>query len=486
MANATSKAQCTTTEFSGTTTKRGAVSTAQTYYPGTMLAVNSTGYVTKCDDTSGLTFIGLLNDSRPITVDSGGSNGDQLLNVQQPMLLQMKIAAAVVTDVGRKVYALYDNEVAYSGVSNSILVGVVHRYVDATTVEIRPYWVSTAGVSSFDSATLTFTGSTGGNTIAIPDNLADALSVVQGANKYLTVTTTDGSELTKVLGPAATGVSNAGGGVQVTGGIGGATSGTGGSVVAAGGAGTNGNSAGGLVSATGGAGQGSAAGGASSIVGGVGGATGAGGAAAVTGGASGATSGTGGAVTIVGGASPTSGTGGAVTITAGASTTSGGGGAVTVTGGAGGGGTNAGGHVNLVGGAAVSTGLPGEVQVNGNAGLIPVLVALTATDASRAVFIATRACRLKAVSYMHTTGSTSGTLQVEKLTGTTAAGSGTTLLTGTIDLSATTVANTTTNGTLIATVASLTLAAGDRLSVKIAGTMTNLVGAIVTMMVAPA
>ena len=357
------------------------------------------------------------------------------------------------------------------------------------------------GGMTLTSTTLSFTGSTGGNTIQVPNTLADALDIKDVAgNGYLQVNSTAGNvSLTGV----STGVTNAGGIVAVTGGAGGATSGTGGAVTITAGAGTNGNAAGGISSLTSGAGQGTGAGGAVTVTGGASGAgaTGNGGAATVTAGAAASTNGTGGAASLIGGLGTGTGAGGAVTITSGAAgatgvagavnisvggATAGNGSSVTITGGAGAGSTNAGGNVNLVGGAPVSTGTPGEVQVNGNSGLIPVQVALTATDASRAVFIATRACRLKAVSYMHTTGSTSGTLQIEKLTGTTAAGSGTVLLTGTIDLSATTVANTVVTGTLIATVASLTLAAGDRLSVKIAGTMTSLVGAIVTLMVAPA
>lgn len=273
-----------------------------------------------------------------------------------------------------------------------------------------------------------------------------------------------GGAITLVGGtPGATGI---GGAVTITGAAGGATSGAGGACSRTGGAGTAGNAAGGAISDVGGAGQGSAAGGAWSATGGAGGLTGAGGAITITSGAGGATSGVAGAVAITAG-----------------SCTSGAGASVTITAGAGGGGTNAGGNINLVAGAAVSTGVPGEVQVNADSGLIMISEALTATDATRTVFVATRACRLKAVKEVHSTASSSGTLQIEKCTGTTAPGSGTTLLTGTMSLSGT--ANTVVSGTLIATVASLTLAAGDRLSIVIAGTMTNLVGGRVTLAVAP-
>jgi collagen type VII alpha len=297
------------------------------------------------------------------------------------------------------------------------------------------------------------------------------------------------------------GVTGVGGAATVTAGAGGATSGNGGVASLIGGAGTNGNATGGVANVTGGAGQGTGSGGATNVTGGASGAgaTGNGGAASVTGGAATSTNGTGGAASLIGGLGTGTGAGGAITITSGAAgatgvagainiavgaATSGNGSAITITGGNGAGGTNAGGNVNLVGGTAVSTGTPGEVQVNGDSGLIQISEALTATDATRTVFIATRACRFKGVKAVFSTASTSGTLQVEKCTGTTAPGSGTSLLTGTVSLSGT--ANTVVSGTLIATVASLTLAAGDRLSIVIAGTMTNLAGGRVTLSVAPA
>jgi len=100
---------------------------------------------------------------------------------------------------------------------------------------------------------------------------------------------------------------------------------------------------------------------------------------------------------------------------------------------------------------------------------------------THSTYIVPRKMRLISVDYVHATGSTSGTLQVAKCTGTQAPGSGTNLLTGTIDMSATTVANTVTAGTLIATAATLTFAKGDRVAIVIGGTLTSLVGAHATL-----
>lgn len=107
----------------------------------------------------------------------------------------------------------------------------------------------------------------------------------------------------------------------------------------------------------------------------------------------------------------------------------------------------------------------------------------SATDATRVVAVITRPMRLVAASSVFTTASTSGTWTVEKLTGTTAPGSGTALLSAPIALSGT--ANTVANGTVISTEASINFAAGDRLGIKIAGTMTNLVGGVGTISLTP-
>lgn len=258
--------------------------------------------------------------------------------------------------------------------------------------------------------------------------------------------------------PGATGV---GGASSVAGGIGGATSGAGGAASVTGGAGTAGNATGGAASLVGGAGQGSAAGGAVAITGGAAGATGAGGAVAITAGA----------------------------------LTAGNGADVTVTASAGAGSTNAGGSVNLVPGAAVSTGDPGTIKVNGNASLMCSSYFFTgATSAAptaaydQAFYVATRPLLLVSVSEVHSTAAGGASaLQVVKDTSTNAPGAGTDLLTNNtntgFDLAAT--ANTVQTGTITATVATKTFAAGDRLSIDFANAIQSSVGVVVTACFAP-
>lgn len=106
--------------------------------------------------------------------------------------------------------------------------------------------------------------------------------------------------------------------------------------------------------------------------------------------------------------------------------------------------------------------------------------------ADQAFFVANRAYQVVAISEVHATaGNDAGavTLQVTKDTSTNAPGAGTDLLTNNsnagFDLKGT--ANTVQTGTLTATTTALQLAAGDRLSVDFAGTLTTLAGVVVTV-----
>lgn len=179
-----------------------------------------------------------------------------------------------------------------------------------------------------------------------------------------------------------------------------------------------------------------------------------------------------------------SGTGGGVFVTGGGSTGANGG-VLTL---AGGGviGSGAGGITNLKGGTSTG-GAAGDVQINGNANIIFATYFFTGTPAAtdQAFFLATRAMVVKSISQVHSVaaGGTS-TLTVIKDTTTAAPGAGTVLQTGSFNLNAT--ANTVQTGTLAASAATLTLAAGDRLSVKYANAIQASAGIVVTVGLMPA
>lgn len=105
-------------------------------------------------------------------------------------------------------------------------------------------------------------------------------------------------------------------------------------------------------------------------------------------------------------------------------------------------------------------------------------------------FVADRAYQLVGVDYVHATAGSDGgsvNVQVTKDTGTNAPGAGTDLLTNNTNagFNCKGTANTVQAGTLTGTTASLQLAAGDRLSVDFAGTVTALAGVHITAKLKP-
>lgn len=110
-----------------------------------------------------------------------------------------------------------------------------------------------------------------------------------------------------------------------------------------------------------------------------------------------------------------------------------------------------------------------------------VLVGATpATAANYSVFWnITHPLEVMEVKVSWTTASTSGTLQIERLTGTTAPGSGTNILASTFDLAGT--ANTVNSKSGSSLAANRQFKAGDRMALVDGGTLTNLTDLVVTI-----
>ena len=138
--------------------------------------------------------------------------------------------------------------------------------------------------------------------------------------------------------------------------------------------------------------------------------------------------------------------------------------------------------VDLSGASSVA--LPATGIATGNLFTVSFIGQTTEAATDRVIFTATQACKVIAVSEVHATAAGGASaLQLTKDTGTTAPGAGTDLLTNNsntgFDLNAT--ANTVQTGTLTATAASLTLAAGDRLALDWANTIQSSAGINVTV-----
>jgi hypothetical protein len=138
----------------------------------------------------------------------------------------------------------------------------------------------------------------------------------------------------------------------------------------------------------------------------------------------------------------------------------------------------------------VSRAQPGFSDLSGIGAVaqVPITITFSGLDANSAsgdaVFIAPRAYQVTIVrAVWRTAGGSAAAATLEKLTGTTAPGSGTAILTSAFDLTGT--ANTVGSGALSGTVGNLQLAAGDRLGVKLSGTLTALAGLNLTVQLDP-
>ena len=123
---------------------------------------------------------------------------------------------------------------------------------------------------------------------------------------------------------------------------------------------------------------------------------------------------------------------------------------------------------------------------NNGAALTPVISVheeLLAASVSHVIFIADGAYKVVGATEIHSVvGSTSAAVTVEVDTGTTAPGSGTAMHSTAFDLTAT--VNTLQTATITATAAQATLAAGNCVALKFAGTLTGLVGCVTVQLIA--
>ena len=162
--------------------------------------------------------------------------------------------------------------------------------------------------------------------------------------------------------------------------------------------------------------------------------------------------------------------------------------------------------LHIAGTAAPSvTGAAGDIYVNTNGELnvysgtayvpvaqriVEVSLPLNGDAVDQAVFIADRAYVVERIDYIHSTAGTDASavnVQVKKCTGTQAPDAGTNLLTNNTSagFNCKAAINTVQNGTLTATAATKTLAAGNRLSLDFTGTTTALAGVTVSIVLRP-
>lgn len=182
MANATKRGSVGTTPFSDYETLFGAVSTAQTFYPNSLVGLNSSGYVDKLDDAAAKVFAGVFCGVQQ-EVLSGGSNGDVLIPVKQPRFVTLTIAAATVADLHKTVYASDDQTASLTPGTCGNVIGTIAYVINSTTIVVRCEYSKLAqqsqvlaadGAITIKNGTVTITkGSAAALTLAAPTATID-------------------------------------------------------------------------------------------------------------------------------------------------------------------------------------------------------------------------------------------------------------------------------------------------------------------------
>lgn len=144
MANATTKVNKGTVRRHDEWTKRSSatLASATNFFVGALLGTTTGGYLAKFDDTQALTLAGLVRGKEGNPALPAGTAGDGTidLDVHMPYRLELAIASVAVTDIGRKVYALFDQTGTLdpSATTYANLIGVVVDVVASGIALVEP------------------------------------------------------------------------------------------------------------------------------------------------------------------------------------------------------------------------------------------------------------------------------------------------------------------------------------------------------------
>jgi hypothetical protein len=189
------------------------LSAATRFYHHAFIGTDSTGYYCKGDDTQSWLFAGIVKGDQGNPLLPAGTAGDGTINLDilRPHSIETILTSVAVTDVGKPVYATFDNQVtlASSGTTYANVVGFVSEKV-ATNIALielaydgiaahrrlmAAKWLAATGaqtLSKYDVGKKIFVPSTGAYTVTLPA----VEDVPAGAELTFLKTTTDAVILT--------------------------------------------------------------------------------------------------------------------------------------------------------------------------------------------------------------------------------------------------------------------------------------------------
>lgn len=227
MSNATDKVNKAVVKWTDENHKRSLETLAAEtpFFTGAFLGTDVTGYLCKGDDTQSWLFAGVVRGTEGDPVFPAGTAGARALEIehQKPRYAEVAVSGVAVTDIGKKVYALFDNEgtLSAAATTHANLIGVVEDVPYSGTALVRLAYGGKAdhaalGAAKFLAATGTQTLSKYdiGKTIICPNTAAHTVNLppaadTQAGDKIQFVKTTADAAAVTIDGNASETIDNA-------------------------------------------------------------------------------------------------------------------------------------------------------------------------------------------------------------------------------------------------------------------------------------
>ena len=143
MPNATAKVNKAVVKWTDENHKRSLETLAveTEFFTGAFLGTDTSGYLCKGDDTQSWVFAGVVRGTEGDPVFPAGTAGARALGIehQKPRYAEVAVSGVAVTDIGKKVYALFDNEGTMSAAATTFgnLIGVIEDVPYSGTALVR-------------------------------------------------------------------------------------------------------------------------------------------------------------------------------------------------------------------------------------------------------------------------------------------------------------------------------------------------------------
>jgi hypothetical protein len=119
------------------------------FYTHAFIGIDSTGYYCKGDDTQSWLFAGVVrgNEGNPLLPAGTANDGTIDLDIEMPTHLEVDLTSVAVTDIGKPVYATFDQTVSLS-TSDTTYGNVVGHVADTVAANIALIELAYDGVAA--------------------------------------------------------------------------------------------------------------------------------------------------------------------------------------------------------------------------------------------------------------------------------------------------------------------------------------------------